>query len=336
MKSTRNIKEFILHNLSQHKKDIILAAITHFGISRQAVLKHMHALIKDNIVVAEGKTRDRTYHLRPQVNFNSTLQLNSEFLPYEIVNEKFLVHLKSLPKNIYGICEYSLEALLNNIVDHAEASNMYFKLFLTLDDLHIIIRDNGNGLFEKIKSKLNLRNIQSAVLEIGKGKVTTDPESHSGYELYTVIHLFDKVKIDANGISLTYEKENNLWGIEISEQKKGTRIHLQINPESKRTCEQTFLRIFNNNNRVSIPINLLKRPGNNSVNSRLQANCIFNNIDNINEIEFDFNNINLIGPAFADELVRKTKLKNKTASIKWINCNETIDLLMKHALSRLN
>ena len=33
------------------------------------------------------------------------------------------------------------------------------------------------------------------------------------------------------------------------------------------------------------------------------------NISDLKTIEFDFNNIDLIGPAFADELVRKTKLK---------------------------
>ena len=54
------------------------------------------------------------------------------------------------------------------------------------------------------------------------------------------------------------------------------------------------------------------------------------------EIEFDFRNIDLVGPAFADELIRRTKSINKAARIKWINCNKTVNLLMSRALSRIS
>ena len=33
------------------------------------------------------------------------------------------------------------------------------------------------------------------------------------------------------------------------------------------------------------------------------------NISDLKTIEFDFNNIDIIGPAFADELIRNTKKK---------------------------
>ena len=60
------------------------------------------------------------------------------------------------------------------------------------------------------------------------------------------------------------------------------------------------------------------------------------NIADLKEIEFDFNNIDFIGPAFADELVRKTKAINKYVDIKWINCSDTVDLLMSRAINRLS
>ena len=75
MNSSNQIKKFILDNLSRHRRDIIYAAIKRFGVSRQAVLKHMHTLINDKQVIAHGKTRDRFYELRPQVNYNKTFQL---------------------------------------------------------------------------------------------------------------------------------------------------------------------------------------------------------------------------------------------------------------------
>ena len=50
MNSSEKIKNFILDNLSSHQRDIIQEAITRFGISRQAVHKHMNRLIDDKMV----------------------------------------------------------------------------------------------------------------------------------------------------------------------------------------------------------------------------------------------------------------------------------------------
>jgi len=60
-----------------------------------------------------------------------------------------------------------------------------------------------------------------------------------------------------------------------------------------------------------------------------------NNISDLQSIEFDFNHIDLIGPAFADELVRKTKQKNNSININWINSNKVVDVLMSRAVNRL-
>ena len=81
-------------------------------------------------------------------------------------------------------------------------------------------------------------------------------------------------------------------------------------------------------------MNLLDASEQKIVNSRSQINSVLRNIYNYNKVEFDFQKVDLIGPAFADELVRKTKEKNQQAEIKWINTNKTVDLLMSRALVR--
>ena len=336
MKSSDQIKKFILDNLTLHQRDIIQTAIQRFGVSRQAVLKHMHTLIAEKQVVAYGKTRDRFYELRPQVNFSKTIDIDTDFSPEAILKKQILPHFSYLSTNLHEICEFSIEAILNNIVDHADATKLYYKLYLTHKDVHIIISDNGRGLFRHIQSLLKLENTQVAAVEVAKGHVTTDPGYHSGDELNTVIHLFDKVTIDASGKSLSFINKTQDWTINHSTQQQGTRIHLEIETGSQRTCQEIFKKLFNGNHQsVRIPINLLRVPGSELVNSRAQAQSVLRNISDLKKIEFDFNNIDLIGPAFADELVRKTKAKNQVADIKWINSNKTVDVLMSRALNRL-
>ena len=336
MNSSGKIKQFILNNIPLHQKDIIYTAVNQFGISRQAALKHMNALIDDNMVMAYGKTRDRRYKLIPQVNYNKIIPIDSDFILHDVLQENFLIHLESLPKNIFQICEYSIEALVNNIVEHSQASNLYIKLFLTYSDLNIIISDNGSGLLDNIRSKLDLEIVELAALELAKGQITTDLLQNSGEALNTIFHLFDKVEVDSSGYGIVYVSNKEQWDIKYSTQKQGTRVHLQINPNSNRTCDKIFQKLFNKKERrIRIPISLLKEPNKNSLISKQQARNIFWNIDSITAIQFDFHNIDLIGPAFADELVRQSRSVNRDVIIEWVNHNNTIDLLMKRALERI-
>ena len=337
MKGSNKIKKFILDNLVLHQRDIIQTAILKFGISRQAVLKHMHTLISEKKVIAHGKTRDRFYELRPEVNFSKTIDLSKEYSYGEIINSQIFPHLSILTKNVREICEFSISAILNNIYDHAKATSFYYKLYFNYKDIHIIISDNGEGLFKHIQRGLKLKNPQMAALEIAKGYLTTDPENHSGEELHTLINLFDQVAIDSTGISLKFDNKTHSWMINHSIQKQGTRIHLKIKPSSRRNCKEVFHRLFKSERKsVRIPVGLLKIHNAQIVNSRQQAQNILRNISDLKTIEFDFKNIDLIGPAFADELVRKTKVENNTANIKWINSNKTVDVLMKRALTRFS
>ena len=335
MNSSGQIKKFILDNLSRHQRDIIHTAIQRFGVSRQAVLKHMHTLIDEKQVIAYGKTRDRFYELRPQVNYNKSILIDNAFSSQSIITEYVLPHLASLPKNLVEIIQFSMGALLNNILDHSMATKLYYKLYLTYDDFHMILNDNGNGIFGHINYVLNLGGNQNAAIELAKGRITTDEENHSGDELNSVFHLFDKAKIESNGMFLNYVNKNSCYAAGKSIQKKGTRIHLKINPESRRTCQETFKKLFDLQNKYTlVPINILRISENEQINSRAQAKSILRKVDNIKTIKFDFNNVDLIGPAFADELIRTIRKSGKAIEIQWINSNEIIDVMMSHAMNR--
>ena len=335
MNSSQQVKKFLLDNLSKHQKDIIQAAIRRFGISRQAVHKHMNYLINDKKVAAHGNTKGRYYELMPTVNFNKTINIGSMQTGDDIIKKFIEPNIRILSENIFEIFHFSTQALINNIFDHANASKILFKIYITHKDAHFIISDNGIGIFDHLRSGLNLFDEHLAALELAKGHVTTDPHNHSGDELYTVIHLFDKVKIDSSGRSLGFSNYNQDWSLKYSPHRQGSRIHLTISPSSKRTCKEIFNSIFHlNDKKVRIPLNLLDISEHKVVNSRSQVESVLRNIQDFNEIEFDFKKIDLIGPSFADELVRKTIEKNYKAKIKCINANETVDLLMSRALAQ--
>ena len=335
MKSSKNIKSFILDNIPKHQKDIIQTTIHRFGISRQAIHKHMKRLIDEKKVIAHGTTKGRYYELIPYVNFNKNLEINQIISVEELIKDYVEPHIQGLPKNIFQIFEFSISALINNVLEHSNASKLYYKIFINHNEAHFILNDNGEGIFNNIKSKFKLPNVCFAALELTKGYVSTNPKIHSGEELYAVMNLFDFTKIDSSGRSLTFVNENTDWELKPSLQKKGSRFHLKISASSRRTCAEIFEKIFENEkSRIRIPVGLLDISKYKVISSRSQAKNLLRNVENYKKIEFDFKKIDLIGPAFAEALVKDVKKFNQYADIKWVNTNNTVDLLMSRSLQR--
>ncbi len=79
------VRRYILNNLTQHQKDIVKAAVRKFGLSRQAVLRHMKVLILDGKIEAHGKTRDRYYVLKPLVDELFEFEI-SPFLDEDVIS----------------------------------------------------------------------------------------------------------------------------------------------------------------------------------------------------------------------------------------------------------
>ena len=118
--------------------------------------------------------------------------------------------------------------------------------------------------------------------------------------------------------------------------RQGTRVYLKIDPKIRRTCIAVFKWLSQKQKHsFPSPISLFKNPIKNLLKSKTFAKSIFRNINYLNKVIFDFYKIDLIGPAFADELVRQSRSINSKVVINWVDCNNTVNLLMNRALKRI-
>ena len=62
---TLRIQEFILENIEEHPRDITSFTAENFGVSRNAILRHLNKLLSDRVISARVSTRDRHYELNP-------------------------------------------------------------------------------------------------------------------------------------------------------------------------------------------------------------------------------------------------------------------------------
>lgn len=52
-----------MSNVEEHPRDLASRTASHFGVTRQAVNKHLKKLVIEKALIAEGQTRHRSYRL---------------------------------------------------------------------------------------------------------------------------------------------------------------------------------------------------------------------------------------------------------------------------------
>ena len=223
-KRGEDIRLFILENVERHPKDIVTFTSAALGISRQAVSKHIQHLIAKEALVAEGATRNRRYTIRPIATKVFTYSLQG-LRENAVWRNDVAPKLSGLPDNVRDIWQYGFTEILNNAIDHSSGNTVEIMITRTPIRSDIIIYDDGEGIFTKIQRELNLDDERHAVLELAKGKLTTDPVHHTGEGIFFSSRMFDGFGIDSGKTSFSHSHKGDLdWITEESKPKAGTWV----------------------------------------------------------------------------------------------------------------
>ena len=327
---TSPVRRYIINNLSNHQKDIIKMVVRKFGLSRQAALRHMYVLVTDGKVTVNGKTKDRIYQLKPLVKKTFSFPITSNLTEDKLFNQTINPQLENLEKNILEICEFGFSEIMNNVLSYSESENckIYFKK--NVGNISIKIEDDGVGIFKKLLDHFSLENEYHSILELSKGKITTDPVHHAGEGIYFVSRLFDKFCMESEGLSWTHNLEKDQWMVVKGGKKRGTSVILEINPFSKTTLKGVINSYSTNGrlifDRTCVPVSLSKLDSE-CLLSRSQAKRLTQNLVKFKNICFDFNGLKMIGHSFADEIFRVFQHENPNQKLEWKNSNIELDEL---------
>ena len=330
------IRQFIMNNVGKHPNDIVLLTSGKFNISRQAVNAHLKKLIGQKSIVQEGKTRNIAYRLHPLIEDTLTFPLSG--LEEDRVWRDFVrPRLGALPDNIIDIWSYGFTEMLNNAIDHSHGDSVFINIKKYPIMSEISITDDGIGIFRMIKNLLNLYDERHAVLELSKGKLTTDPDNHTGEGIFFSSRMFDEYAILSGEVYFTHEyNKPEDWIIERNTPISGTTVFMQLSNNSSRKIKAIFDKFTSGNDygfdKTVVPVSLV-RYGNESLVSRSQAKRLLARIDRFKIVIFDFDGIDQIGQAFADEVFRVFKKQHPDIQIYFIKTSPAVEGMIIRALS---
>jgi hypothetical protein len=326
-----DIRRFILEHVEKHPNDVSKLASEHFKITRQAVNKHLRRLIYEKSLTETGETRKRTYKLAALVESRKIYTISPELEEHVVWDQDISPVLQPLPENVMDIWHYGFTEMLNNAKDHSGGTMILVKVAKTAITTNVMIADNGIGIFKKIQEAFNLPDQRYAILELAKGKLTTDPSRHTGEGVFFSSRMFDRFSIGADETYYGHRLGDDSdwimdWG------KAGTTVFMELSNHTARTPKKIFDQYASPDgdygfNKTVVPVNLAQY-GNDKLISRSQAKRVVARLELFKTILFDFTGVPTIGQAFADEIFRVFANDHPNISILPIHANSEVQRMI--------
>jgi anti-sigma regulatory factor (Ser/Thr protein kinase) len=334
-KQREEMQGFILKSISDNAPDLIERITEAFPVTRQTAHRHVSRLVEEGLLVASGQTKARKYGLAVLDSFKVTRDVTPDLEEHLVWRqaEKILSHV---PDNVRDICQHGFTEMLNNVVSHSGSQLVAILVAQTAVDVCISIADHGIGIFRKIQQDFDLPDPRQALVELAKGKLTSDSEHHTGEGIFFTSRMFDKFMIVSGELEFCRLNKNDDWLLEVEDRPEapGTRVWMRISLDATQTDKEIFLRYVPEAadfgfTRTHVPIQLAVYEGEKLI-SRSQARRLLARVDKFAEVLLDFRGVAGIGQPFADEIFRVFQNRHPGTELVCINASDDVRQMISH------
>jgi hypothetical protein len=332
------IRRFILENVQANQRKITRLAAERFGVTRQAIHQQIAKLVEAGALTQHGKTMARTYALAPQERW-----INEYPIPYPPGEDTVWRHdvrprLDGLSDNVLALWAHAFTEMFNNALDHSRGSRILFALTKTAVTTEMMIADDGIGIFKKIQTEKGLIDESHAILELSKGKLTTDPAHHTGEGIFFTSRMCDSFEILSGGRFFSHDiSKAEDWLIERKTPDSGTAVFMKIGNHIARTVMQVIDRFTTEDedetrgfDKTIVPIRLAQYSSDLLV-SRSQAKRVLARLEGFKRVILDFEGVETIGQAFSDEIFRVFSLSHPEVSLRVSGANDAVMSMVRRA-----
>ena len=334
--STRDaIRKFIEERGSATNRELA----EHLGITRQAVSLHLRRLLADAEITKTGSTRAARYFpleaapAARRTKRDLALAGLDESVVYDDV--AITLTLSELRNNVESIVHYAFTEMLNNAIDHSMSDECTVDVRLDATKLAFDVRDKGIGVFHSIAAKFDLPDEHAAMIELIKGKTTTQPEAHSGEGIFFVSRAADRLVLRSHKLQIEWDRRRD--DVFVSEPRflQGTLVQFEIGKDSRTRLERVFAEYAPQEydyqfQKTRVLVKLLQR----HYVSRSEAKRLLHNLDRFSEIELDMRDVTSVGQGFADEVFRVFASAQPEITIRISNANRAVEAMIQHVRSQ--
>ncbi len=321
------VRAFIIRNVEDQASGLVAKVRGEFAISRQAVHKHLRYLVDGKIL----------FQVTPPGRYQLCMLGDSKKIvsvagnPEEDIVWRTEVRgmVGDLPENALDLWRCGFTEMFNNVVEHSGAESAFIQVKKTAFSTKMTIWDRGVGIFKKIGSHFNFIDERHAVVELAKGRLTTDRAAHSGEGIFFTTRMFDAFSILSGGILLSHttSDDGDDWTLATQEDRSGTLITMTLKNDTSRLIKDLYQNLSSDGtsglSTAVVPAHLAQY-GTEKLVSRSEAKRLLTGLARFKTALIDFGGIDSIGEAFADEVFRIFPAAHPGVEIREIRANKEI------------
>jgi DNA-binding Lrp family transcriptional regulator len=330
----------LLAQVAAHPRDLVTEVASQVGVSRQTVVARVRALIADGRLAKSGSSTRPLYALGPRRVLSRRYPLTG-LAEDAVWRNDVAPLLAGVASNVLDICHYGLTEMVNNAIDHSGGQWLTLDAWANEDQVVLIVGDDGVGIFRKIAQHLGLADERLALLELAKGKLTTDPARHTGEGVFFTSRVFDRFVIRSGGLLFNHDDVDPDDVLrDHDHEQTGTQVTMMIARNATRTLRSVFERYSSGPDdytfeRTVVPVRLA-RIGEENLVSRSQAKRLLQRVDRFRRVVLDFTGVALIGQGFADEVFRVFANAHPEVELSAVNAEPDVRAMIARAGGRID
>jgi anti-sigma regulatory factor (Ser/Thr protein kinase) len=280
--------------------------MTRLGIGRRSAGGLLRKLVDGHWLQREGTVRRPIY--RPGALRQVVQRYELAGLQEDTPWRRDFAPFFDLTPNVRRMAAHAFTELLNNAVDHSGGQRVTVSMRQTALHLQMLVSDDGCGLFQRVAQAFDIADPQQAMFELSKGKLSSQPERHSGHGLFFTSRLADIFDIHTAQAAFQYRPWNaKQWHSARPATAAGTSVYLAIDLDTARTLAAVLHAHSASGRsaafeRTRVPLHLMADGG--TLASRAEARRVAQRLLSFQQADIDFNGLDDVGHGFADELFR--------------------------------
>lgn len=332
-KSERLLAEkYLLQRIFEEDPDFVDKTMEAFSLSRSTVYNYINRLQDNGELERVGGSMPYRIVYRTT---RFTIDTSKERSEDRIYNRDIAPLLEELPFGVQKIWRYAITAMLNNAMEHANASAIVCVVNRSRLSTIVGVLDNGVGIFRRIQQTEreetgeSLTSDEAAAL-LYAGGYSSSPETHMGQGIFFTARLMDHfaIRSDTTLFTVNAQDEQESGG----ERFRGTAVQMALANDTTRDLGEVMARYIDPEEgfvRTELPV--ARMFGGGYPVSRSEARRLGEMIEGFSFVTLDFTDVREIGPDFAHELFAVLARRRAGLQLEPVNASEAVLAAIRRA-----
>lgn len=309
-------------------RDVVRA----LGVSPATSHRLLSAMTTSSVLERRGKGRSARYRLR-RVRRRFKLRGLEEDRAWELV-EADVARIHPLAEEEGHSLRYAATEVINNAIEHSGGTSVEIAVsFGAAGATVATVRDDGVGVFARLCEDFDFPSAHAAIVQLEKGRLTSDPSRHSGEGLFFASKAVARFRLESRGVAWIVDNLVGDSAIGVSSVGKGTQVVLEavrgrtprlVDVFAAYTDAQTlqFART-----RSTIKLGALGT----ALMSRSEAKRVTERLAAFKHAVLDFSAVDVVGQGFCDQVFRIFAREHPEVVLEPVGMNDAVAFMVARA-----